>query len=275
LSSSDADAGDTATYSLVSGNGDADNASFSITGGQLVTTFAANFATKATYNVRVRATDAGTSTSDQTFIVTVLESVVTPATIMIDNSTINENAAANSIVGLLDTNDPDTSAAYTYSLASGEGGTDNGSFSIDSNGLLINASPNFETKSTYNVRVQAAKTGSPASFAMFVITITNVDEAPTTLTISSSNIPNGSPAAFIVGALGNDDPDAGSVATYSFVSGAGDTDNGAFNIVNGNLVTDFVADAVVQSTYTVRVAVTTDGTTSVQRVLTLNVTSAT
>ncbi|CAM8652770.1 IPT domain containing protein [Candidatus Methylacidiphilaceae bacterium] len=75
LSSTDADSGDTFTYSLVSGTGDTDNASFNISGASLRTSVAFDFEVKSSYSVRVRTTDSGGATFEKTFTITVTDVV--------------------------------------------------------------------------------------------------------------------------------------------------------------------------------------------------------
>src|SRR5207245_1167797 len=55
----DPDAGDTFTYSLVGGTGATDNASFTIAGNQLKTAASFDFEAKSSYSIRARTTDAG------------------------------------------------------------------------------------------------------------------------------------------------------------------------------------------------------------------------
>ena len=71
LSSTDVDASDTFTYTLVSGTGDTDNASFNIDGASLRAGVAFNFEDKSSYSVRVRTTDSGGATFEKTFTITV------------------------------------------------------------------------------------------------------------------------------------------------------------------------------------------------------------
>src|SRR5205085_321657 len=59
FSTTDEDAGNTFTYSLVSGTGDDDNAGFSIVGNQLKISGSPDFETKDSYSVRLRTTDQG------------------------------------------------------------------------------------------------------------------------------------------------------------------------------------------------------------------------
>ena len=60
LAAEDVDLGQGHGFTLVSGAGDADNASFAIEGSTLETAEAFDFETKDTYSIRVRATDDGT-----------------------------------------------------------------------------------------------------------------------------------------------------------------------------------------------------------------------
>ncbi len=59
LSTTDPDAGDSHTYTLVSGAGSGDNASFSISGRTLRTATVFDYETKNSYGIRVRTTDGG------------------------------------------------------------------------------------------------------------------------------------------------------------------------------------------------------------------------
>ncbi|MBC7447161.1 MAG: cadherin domain-containing protein [Hymenobacteraceae bacterium] len=73
FSTTDADAGDTFTYSLVSGTGSTDNGAFSISGGQLLITASPDYEAQASYAIRVRSTDQGGLFTEQTFTVSVLD----------------------------------------------------------------------------------------------------------------------------------------------------------------------------------------------------------
>jgi hypothetical protein len=79
LSSTDASAGDTHTYSLVTGTGDTDNASFNISGSDLRAGGAFDFETKASYSIRVRSTDSKGNSFEDDFIITVTDVNETPA----------------------------------------------------------------------------------------------------------------------------------------------------------------------------------------------------
>ncbi|MDC0108001.1 glycine-rich protein, partial [Flavobacteriaceae bacterium] len=71
LSTISADASNTHTYTLVSGAGSTDNASFSISGANLLTNTALDYETKSPYTIRVRITDSGGLTYENTFTISV------------------------------------------------------------------------------------------------------------------------------------------------------------------------------------------------------------
>ncbi len=78
LSTTDADVSDTFTYTLVSGTGSTDNASFTIAGSSLRLTPSANFEVKNSYALRVRSTDAGGAFFEKEFTVTVTNVIEAP-----------------------------------------------------------------------------------------------------------------------------------------------------------------------------------------------------
>jgi autotransporter-associated beta strand protein len=73
LSTTDSNAGDTFTYTLVSGTGDTHNASFAIVGSQLTTAVSLDYEAGPTRSVRVRSTDAGGLVVEATFTITVAD----------------------------------------------------------------------------------------------------------------------------------------------------------------------------------------------------------
>ena len=178
LSSTDPDAGDTFTYSLVAGAGDTDNAAFNINGSNLRISASPDFETKSSYSVRVRSTDAGGLFFEKAFTITVTNVNEAPTDINLSASAINENVAANSTVGVLSSTDPDAGDTFTYTLVAGTGSTDNAAFNINGSDLRISASPDFETKSSYSVRVRSTDQGNLSFEKAFTITVNNVNEAP-------------------------------------------------------------------------------------------------
>ena len=79
FSTTDTDVGNTFTYTLVTGTGGDDNASFSIIGANLVAATVFNYETKNSYSLRVRTTDQGGLFFEQSFVISVSNLIDSPA----------------------------------------------------------------------------------------------------------------------------------------------------------------------------------------------------
>jgi len=101
-----------------------------------------------------------------------------PTDISLSASSIAENNSANAVVGSLTTTDPDSSDAHSYSLVAGTGSSDNALFSISGNSLQASESFDYESKSSYSVRVRSTDFGGNNFEKVFVITVTDVNETP-------------------------------------------------------------------------------------------------
>ena len=73
FSTTDPDSGDTFTYTLVSGTGSTDNASFNISGANLRNSAVFDYETKNSYSIRVRSTDAGGLYTEAQFTINVTD----------------------------------------------------------------------------------------------------------------------------------------------------------------------------------------------------------
>lgn len=115
----------------------------------------------------------------RTRIARILSNINTaPTDISLSTSAINENVSANSTVGSLNTIDQDAGNVFTYSLVAGTGSMDNSSFQISGNSLIINSSPDFETKSSYSVRIRTTDQGLLTFEKVFNITINDICDIP-------------------------------------------------------------------------------------------------
>ena len=161
-----------------------------------------------------------------------------PTELSLSSSTFNENIAASSQIGTLSSTDPDSGNTFAYSLVSGTGSTDSAAFTINGNQLKINASPDFESKSAYIIRVRTTDQDGLFFEKNLNLGVVNVNEAPTNLSLITSGINENSPSGTLIGTLAATDPDAGSTCSYALVTGNGtnDADNNLVEIVNGNEV---------------------------------------
>jgi hypothetical protein len=93
LSTTDPDISNTFIYSLVSGTGATDNASFNISGSSLRSSVVFDFEMKSSYSVRIRTTDQGSLYFEKTFTITITNVVETP--IITEGDVIDKNATTN------------------------------------------------------------------------------------------------------------------------------------------------------------------------------------
>jgi len=82
-----------------------------------------------------------------------------PADIMLASITVPEGEPEYTLIGRFTTFDYDTLDRHSYSLVPGPGDTDNSSFAISGDSLLSNDIFDFETKSTYSIRVKTTDDG--------------------------------------------------------------------------------------------------------------------
>ncbi|MDD5309935.1 MAG: cadherin domain-containing protein, partial [Deltaproteobacteria bacterium] len=244
-----------------SGAGSTDNASFSISGNQLLTAAPFDYETKTSYSVRVRSTDQGALWVEKVFTVTVTNVNEPPTDIALSSASVPENQASGTTVGTLSTTDPDTGETYTYGLVNGGPscpGTDNASFAIAGSSLDTAASFDYEAKSSYVVCVQSVD-GTNTFNKPFTITVTDANEAPTDIALSNADVAENQAGGTAVGNLSTTDPDTGNTFTYTLVSGAGSTDNASFSISGNQLLTAAPFDYETKTSYSVRVRSTDQG----------------
>ncbi len=113
-----------------------------------------------------------------------------PSDISLTSNTITETASIGSIVGNLSAVDSDTSiSSLTFSLATGNGtnDADNNSFVISGTTLLTSTTLDFETKNSYNIYINV-NDGANNYAKAFTVSVTNTNEAPTDIGISSTAI---------------------------------------------------------------------------------------
>ncbi|MCP9859613.1 MULTISPECIES: ELWxxDGT repeat protein [unclassified Cyanobium] len=275
FSSTDQDAGNTFTYSLVAGSGATDNSAFTIVGNQLQINASPDFETKNSYNIRVRTTDQGGLSFEKALTVTVNNVNEAPTDLVFGGSgTVNENAAPAQVLGSLSTIDPDsptTPQSFAYSLVSGSGDGDNTAFSVIGNQLVLKASADFETKSSYSLRLRSTDQGGLFTEKVLTIAVNNLNDAPTDLGLSASSVNENVAANSVIGSFSSTDQDAGNTFTYSLVAGTGATDNGAFNILGTQLRITASPNFEAKSSYSIRVRSTDQSGAFVEKVLPISI----
>jgi hypothetical protein len=124
LSTTDPDAGDTFTYTLVSGTDDTDNGSFNISGSSLRASASLDLETKSSYSVRVQSTDSGTLSTSKALTITVTNENETPTAVddPLISTTTDTTKSGIDVLG----NDTDPDAGDTLHISTYQSGSDRG-----------------------------------------------------------------------------------------------------------------------------------------------------
>ena len=194
-----------------------------------------------------------------------------PTAISLSAAAIAENNSAGATVATLSATDPDGSETFTYTLVSGHGDTDNTAFTIAGDQLKINASANFEAQSSYSIRLKVTDHGGLSYETSKTISVSDLNEAPTAISLSAAAIAENNSAGATVATLSATDPDGSETFTYTLVSGHGDTDNTAFTIAGDQLKINASANFEAQSSYSIRLKVTDHGGLSYETSKTISV----
>ncbi len=264
LSSTDANTGDTHQYLIVAGTGDTDNNSFQIIGDVLQTSAVLNFELQETYSVRIQTNDGSGGIYQKALTIIILDINDSPSSILLSNASIQENVSIGTEVGTFITADEDVSDTHTYTLISGDGGDDNASFMVSGSSLKTLASYNFEVKETYSIRLKTEDSEGAKIEQSFSIIVTNVNDSPTGINFTPSQITTTDLIGTLVGCFEVVDEDAIDIHTYTLVSGAGADDNSLFIIQNIDLITNVLLTEITKPILSVRIRATDSGGASTE-----------
>lgn len=277
----DEDEGDTYTVEFVSGDGDTDNAKFSIApneteGYDLTTLVVLDYEEQEEYFIRLKATDSQGLTLEYDFVIYVYDVAEDPTDILLSATSIDENNAINDEVGLLSTVDDDIADTHTYALVSGDGDDDNLSFAINEVDQSIVAKEvfDFETKNSYSIRIQTDDNNGGVFEKVIEITINNVNEAPSELLLTNNTLDESSPIGTLVGVLSTTDIDIEDTHTYTITDecascGPNGTDN--FQIVGNELRSNGIFDYESENSFTIEITSTDAGGLTVAESFTISI----
>jgi hypothetical protein len=193
-----------------------------------------------------------------------------PTAISLSNASVAENQPVATTVGLLSATDPDPLDTHGFTLVAGSGDVDNAQFVISGTMLQTGATFDFELKSSYSIRVRATDRGGATFETQLTIAVTNANEAPTDIALSTSSVPEQSLAGTAVGSLSTSDPDAGDTFAYTLVIGAGDANNAEYQITASTLERKTTAPPF-PATQSIRVRSTDAGGSFVEKQFTVTI----
>ena len=195
-----------------------------------------------------------------------------PATdISLSQTSSAENLPIGTVVGTLSSTCLNPSNTFIYWV----GGLNWGSFTISGNQLKTSAIFNYESKSSYSIRIRSTDAVGQWFEKDFTINVTDVNERPTNISLSASSVTENQPVGTVVGLLSSSDIDAGNTFTYTLVSGTGSTDNSSFTISGNQLRTAASFDYHTKSSYSILVRTTDQGGLYREKTFTISVTADT
>ncbi len=274
LSTTDQDSGaggvgDVHTYTLPVGIGD--NVYFSINGTSLKTAIPLDYETTKSYSVTVRTTDQGGLYYEKVILIIVTNVNEKPTDITLSNSTIAENAAIGTPIGLLTATDQDAGDSHTFTLVTGTGSTHNSYFKIVGTQLQVNKALDYESKPKMYIRVKAEDAGHLTYEKALTITVTNVNESPYDIQLSHSVVAANEPSGTVIDNLSTSDPDFGDSFTYSFVDDANYPDNLLFTLSDNVLKTGQIFNYNDGTSYTVKLRTTDFGLLNYEKIFIITI----
>lgn len=254
LSATDPDPEAAFTFALVSGTGSTDNSRFNVSGNSLRTsqTFdkeAPVAADRGPFSIRVRATNGAGEFHEETLVISVTD-LPAPTDITLAFNTITENQPAGTTIGGLSTTGPVFGVAFA--LVNGAGDDDNARFRIF--GPVLSSDETFDFEATpgpFSIRVRT--TSANGETYDEVLSITLLNQGPTSIALSSASVQEGAPVLSVVGTLS---AQGDSNILFSLVSGTGSTDNALFTVAGNFLQISTVLDHEAAPTRSIRIRAT-------------------
>jgi predicted extracellular nuclease/phosphodiesterase/alkaline phosphatase D-like protein/2',3'-cyclic-nucleotide 2'-phosphodiesterase (5'-nucleotidase family) len=121
-----------------------------------------------------------------------------PNAVGLSATTFDENIMDGSLVANLSSSDPDrTPQSFTYALVAGAGDTDNLAFFVTGNELHLTRTPDYERKSSYNIRLKSTDQGGLSFERSVQLAVNDLPDSPSyTFSSSASTVYEGAGLAF-------------------------------------------------------------------------------
>ncbi len=276
LEATDADAGDSHTFSLVEAI-DYDYADFSIEGNSLKIDIMPDYEYVNSYTLGIKVEDQTGLTYEEEFVVVVNNLNEEITGLDLSPGIVEENQAAGAEAGRFDVSDDDDDDEYTFTFVKEADNADSIYFHISDDKLIADSSFNYERKQSYAVMVKVEDTGGNIYEESLSVAVFNRNESPTALRLSENVIPEGATVGTELGSFSSEDTDASYTHRYRLESGDGtnDKDNDRFTIDGSQLVLDADIDPEEQTEYHIYVRVSDEGGLHYEKAFTLTAETST
>jgi gliding motility-associated-like protein len=246
-----------------SNTGTNDNSSFIISNDTLNSGALFDFEIKNLYAILITSTNSKGHALTKPFSISIRDTLDTPTDMAIDNALISENMPVHIRVGVLSTRDDNgPNAAHAYTFVTGPGSADNASFSISNDTLFSNSRFDFESRTTYQVRIRSTLANNLFFDKAFAVNVTEGADTITNILISKNTIYQNRPANTIIGKLTTISQDTADLYTYAFDNSVANDNASFFLSPNGLISSTQSFDFEVKSTYLISVKSSNVGGTS-------------
>lgn len=224
-----------------------------------------DYETASSYPVNIEGTDAVPNTYSKTIFVQISNVNEAPTALALSANNVDENAPGGSVVGVWSTTDPDAGGTFSYTMLADASGF----FEIVGDELRVKngAALDYETAASHDITVQTSD-GALTFSGSFTINVNDVNEAPTDISLSTTDAIDGSAIGTVIAVISSSDPDIGAGATYTKIA---DPDN-RFSIVGNELRVNGAMVEGADHDVTIRVS---DGSLTYNEPFTIDVIAAT
>jgi gliding motility-associated-like protein len=215
---------------------------------------------------------AENNTYSQTFYLEIRSTLNTsPLDITLSSFNIPENQPVGSTIATINVIDNDANDVHQIEFIQNDMYPDNVLFTIEGNALKNNQVLNFEEQNRMILNLKATDKVGNALSKQLVINITNINDLPADIGLSSLNVRKNLTIGGVVGEFTTNDDDPNDVHTYALVGEA--PDNARFVITGNKLILNSNMDVSEGTDMQIRVR-TDDGSEGFEKDFTLKVVSS-
>ena len=156
---------------------------FTVSGNQLKTNDTFDFETNSSFTINIEVTDKDDLTYTKALTIGINDKNDAPTGLTLSPASVAEGQPRDTVVGTFSAEDTDAEDAHSYRLV---GGADKAFFNIKGDKLVTKAVLDYETKSQYEVIVEAKDSGNLAHSETLIVSVQDVNDAPTDLLLDLS-----------------------------------------------------------------------------------------
>jgi len=191
--------------------------------------------------------------------------------ILLNRYEIIENSSLVNPVAEISLSNNEGSGTYTYFLWDGDGQNDNASFRIEGTKLYLKDAPDYESQSTYNVRIAGFGKDESEIENFIQLQIIDQPEPPDSISLSNLIVPENTAIGSSVATIRSHDQDKGDSARYSLAPSNNQNNNSKFSIKDNTLLLEQPLDYETQKTCSVDIIAEDSQGLRLSQKITLNV----